>query len=439
MSRLKRTAVSAGILTLLLFVAVPAGGAPALQKGDRASYDLSVSVSFLQSCGPIVGSSAGNEIVCPMTATLPFSVNSNGTLGWEVTGLNATTASLNVTRDVSILSGDTSARLSHVTNFNESVNLATRIASILPFIMPEMDQALQMAQTSMASNLPSGASLGSSTSILDSTVPHRPIYTMWWVNGPLKLNQTVPVLVLPTNVTSSSSIDLGGTLGHRTAWTLLFNFSRPILPVDPTVSSLSPIPVGDDMESAFTFNYDQTSDLLLTATANIHLGFGEEMTIPPTPCDSSMSATPCPAPAQPTIIMREIGIDVQASLKLASTTVDMSHPMAQATSSQGGNDGSQSGMGSGSGSSAGTGTGSGTGSGSTTATGSGATGATSGAGQPASNQGGPTSSLQSTLRLPWIYGLLGILAAAVIGAGVWIARGRMKRTATVASGTQLSI
>src|SRR5690348_1861968 len=151
MNRLKRTSVTAGILTLLLLAAVPAVGAPALQKGDRTSYDLSVSVSFLQSCGPIVGSSASNAIVCPMIAPLPFSVDFNATLGWQGTGLNATTASLNVTRDISMQSGDTTARVSHVTSFNESINLATRIASILPFIMPEMDQALQMAQT-MVSN-----------------------------------------------------------------------------------------------------------------------------------------------------------------------------------------------------------------------------------------------------------------------------------------------
>src|SRR5438876_12271919 len=74
------------------------------------------------------------------------------------------------------------------------------------------------------------------------------------------------------------------------------------------------------------------------------------MTIQPIPCNNSVSATSCPASFGPTTIIREFGISIRASLRLASTTLDLSHPMTQSTQSQNGNSGSQSGAGSGTGS-----------------------------------------------------------------------------------------
>jgi cobalamin biosynthesis Mg chelatase CobN len=127
--------------------------------------------------------------------------------------------------------------------------------------------------------------------------------------------------------------------------------------------------------------------------------------------------------------MREFGIDIQASLKLVSTTLDLSHPMTQSASSQNGNGGSQSGAGSGSG----PGTSAGGDSGSRTG------GTTTGTGQPTSNQGQPKSPLGSANWLPWVYGLLGIAAVAIVGSGVWIARRRIKKTSTKTSTVQLSI
>jgi hypothetical protein len=176
------------------------------------------------------------------------------------------------------------------------------------------------------------------------------------------------------------------------------------------------------LEFAFTFNYDKSSDLLLSASANTHFGFGEETTIQPVPCNS-VSAIACPASSSPTTIMREFGIDIQASLKLVSTTLDLSHPMTQSTSSQNGNGGSQSGAGSGTGSGSGPGTSTGGDSGSGTG------GTTSGTGQPTSNQGQPKSLPGSANWLPWVYGVFGIVAVAIVGSGVWIARRRMKTTA----------
>src|SRR2546428_3791907 len=132
---MRLTRLSLGALTLLLLVAVPVNAVPALHTGSQTSYDLSVSISFLQSCAPIMSSTLSARIVCPMIAMLPPSVNINGTLAWIVTDLNANIADVNVTRDITVSSGETVTPLTHHTwSFNESINLATRIATILPFI-----------------------------------------------------------------------------------------------------------------------------------------------------------------------------------------------------------------------------------------------------------------------------------------------------------------
>jgi hypothetical protein len=183
-----------------------------------------------------------------------------------------------------------------------------------------MEQALQLAQTSMTASLATGVSWSSPVSTLDDTMMHRPLYTMWWVNGPLKLNQTIPVLVLLTNVTGTSNVDLGGTLGTRSAWKLAFNVSRPMLPPDSVATSPSLNLFGGNLELAFTFDYDQTSDLLLRASATVQLGFGEQTTIQPNPCNSSSLSTLCSATSGSITIMREFGIDFQASLKLTGTS-----------------------------------------------------------------------------------------------------------------------
>src|SRR5439155_19481652 len=401
---MRRRWITIGALTLIFLIAVPVGAAPCLQKGAHTSYNLSASISFLQSCEAFGVSTSTNTIVCPMIASMPSTVDTNGTLDWTVIDLNSTTASLNVTRDLTAASDvGVSSTAYSPRSFNESINLATRIVTLIPLIMPEMEQVLQMAQTTMTSSLPTSVNWSSSMSTLESTMVSRPLYTMWWVNGPLKLNQTIPVLAFPTNVTRASSVDLGGTLGTRTAWSMVFSLSRPSIHADPTATSLSTIPFGNNLELALTFNYDKTSDLLLSASANIHFGFGEETTIQSAPCDNSVSSIACPVSNTPTAIMREFGIDIQASLKLASTTLDLSQPMTQSTSSQNGNSGSRSAAGSGSG--PGTSTG-------------GDSGTTSGTGQPTSNQGQPKSPLMSANWLPWLYGILGIVAAATVGTGI---------------------
>jgi len=101
------------------------------------------------------------------------------------------------------------------------------------------------------------------------------------------------------SVTGSTSLDLGGSIGTRSAWTLAFPRIGSPLPPDPMTTMASTIPITNNFGFALTFNYDQTSDLLLSASADIHLGFGEETFIPPAPCSPSSTTAPaltvCPA------------------------------------------------------------------------------------------------------------------------------------------------
>ena len=433
---MRLTRLSLGALTLLLLIAVPVNAVPDLHAGSQTSYNLSVSVSLLQSCAPILSSTLSAGIVCPMIAMISPSLNINGTLGWIVTDLNSTTATLNVTRDITTSSGETITPATHRTgNFNESIDLATRIATMLPFIEPEMDQALQMVQTNIGATMPTGTSWGPTMPGLDVTMMRQPLHTMWWVNGPLKVNDTVPVLVFPTNVTGSTSLDLGGSIGTRSAWTLAFPRTGSPLPPDPMTTMASTIPITNNFGFALTFNYDQTSDLLLSTSADMHLGFGEEIFIPPAPCSSSATIAPAltVCPDAPIPVMRQFGIDVQASLKLTSTTLDLSQrstPTSVSASSSGSSSGSGSGTGTGFGQGLGIGSGQGSSSGSNSGSGSGynpGAGSTpTGAGQPSNNPAQSKPATQSASLVPWMFGILGIIAAAIMGSAVLIARRRIK-------------
>jgi hypothetical protein len=158
--------------------------------------------------------------------------------------------------------------------------------------------------------------------------------------------------------------------------------------------------------------------------------------------------------------MREFGVEVQASLELTSTTLDLSQRLTP-TSGSGSSSGSSSGSRAGSGAGSATGSGSSSGTGTRSSQGAGAgpgagpnprsnpgsgsgsnpgsSGTTGGAGQPTNNPAQSKPATQSAGVLPWIYGIMGIVAAAVISSSVWIARSRMKNTSSKITTARSSI
>src|SRR5438105_11710436 len=93
---MRLTSLSLGALTFLLLVAVPVNAAPDLHAGSQTSYNLSVSVSLLQSCAPVLSSTLSAGIVCPMIAMISTSLDVNETLAGIVTELNPIRATPNV-------------------------------------------------------------------------------------------------------------------------------------------------------------------------------------------------------------------------------------------------------------------------------------------------------------------------------------------------------
>lgn len=440
---MKVTVSAVGILALILLAAVPVGGSSMLQVGSRATYDLKATISFQPTvCETTSSPTVDPNIIveCPLIAVVPMSININGTLGWTATGLNANTVNLNVTRDVTISSEDLMIPAIHRTgSFNESINLATRIISIMPFLKTEMDDALQMAQSSTMAPLPTGVDPTAAMTIVESRMlEQHPVYTMWWINGTPAQGQKIPVLIFNTTVKGPTTVNLGA-LGNRPAWALVFNLTSP--GPQPEMSVVSPVPAG--LRAVFTFNYDQKSDLLLSASVDIHIEF-VAMIPQSTQCTMVPATTmnSCVSPDSSVMIPSSSGFNINATLTLASTSLNLDQPIGSTGSSGGtSSSGSGSGTGSGSGSGSGTGTGSGSGSGtgSGTGSGSGSTGSTGTGSGPGTGSGsgsgsGSGNTPKSTANVPsnglpsWLYWILGVVAVAIVATGLTISRRRRAKT-----------
>ncbi len=413
--------VPVGLVALMLLVVVPVGGASPLQSGSSATYKLSVSISFPQpTCETESTGSLPSVIYCPMIATVPFTLDINGTLGWTATYVNSTTAILNVTRDVSIspMDGLTMPAFRSVNRLNESINLATRQASIMPFLIPEMEQALRLAQTNMAASLPSSTDWTTSTNAISSIALRRPLfYTMWWVNGTLQTGDIVPVLVFPTNVTGSTTVNVAG-LGPRPAWNLTLSLPRLFPAPDPL--STYTMPVGDTFHTDFSFIYDSQSDLLLAATANIHIGFFDEVPYTANQCATTTMTTCTSTTSYDSITS---GLDIKTTLTLSNTNLSLDQHVGDSPPPSTGDSPSSSGNGPGTGPS----TNGGTNGGSTGGTTSNSGGSqNSGSGQSPGSQS--TAPRPASPGFPWLYWILGLVAVAIVVTSIFFARRRRMET-----------
>jgi hypothetical protein len=416
---MRHASIPVALLTLILIIVVPVGAAPSLQVGSSATYKVSITISFSPpSC--ITSPSSGSQtsiVYCPVDDTSLPSIEINGTVGWTATRLNDTTAVLNLTHSLATFLADnlTTPIFRNNGSSNESINLTNRTISIIPLIMPEMDQALQ--------SLPSMSSWTASVNRVTSAVWARPsIHTMWWVNGPLKLNETIPVLVFPATVTGSTSLNLG-SIGTRTAWTLNYNLTRSS--AEQSTAGVYPIPSGDNLLASFSFNYDQQSDLLLSAAANIHLGFPMPIPYQPNPCTST-STLYCPESSSFTTL--QSGINIQATLTLAKTNLSLDHRLGSTSGSDHGSTGSAGGSG---GPSQGTNSGSGN-NGNNGGTGTGPNGGANPGITPQSTGAKPSTGIS------WIYWIIGIIAVAIIVTGIFFARRRAGKSRSQAPATQSS-
>ncbi len=62
-------------------------------------------------------------------------------------------------------------------------------------------------------------------------------YTVWWMNGPLKVGSTVEVLTIQSAVRGSESVNLGPSLGRHDAWTVSYENSEASNQTKPSSQS----------------------------------------------------------------------------------------------------------------------------------------------------------------------------------------------------------
>lgn len=249
---------------------------------------------------------------------------------------------------------------------------------------------------------------------------------MWWINDPasLKVNDTVPVLVFPTNVTGSTSINLG-PLGTRPAWTLTFA-PRPFSQVESYALSNSTFRF--DYGATFTFNYDQKSGVLLSTSVSIHFGIEESISSQSSGC-TTLSNPPIAWCNDGSVVTESCGFNLNSSLILSRTNLNLDHTMSSggssATTSSGSNNSAGSSTGLGSGNDSGNGQGSSSGSG---------TGTNNGSGSGSNPGSTPLSSspAPSTRIAPWIYLILGLVPVAIVGSALWMARRRSRKNSPAA-------
>ena len=194
-------------------------------------------------------------------------VGLTGSLGWKVVGLSSSQANLLVSHDIGLsVSPGFLVTFTPVTesgSFEQSINLSTRVESAgttTSFVMQALSSLLPAISQIISG---SGQYGGSQVSMRD--LSSEPSYTQWWVNGPLTLGSPVQILQGWSSVTGSESLNLGGGIGTRQAWTVTsnltqaFNLNIPNMngPFGPSSAATA------NAKISFEWAFDKSSDILL--------------------------------------------------------------------------------------------------------------------------------------------------------------------------------
>ena len=194
-------------------------------------------------------------MICPAIAN--WLLEANGTVGWNAVSVNETTAVLNDTVSLGFgLPSNTNSTVS--STFIESISLETRRVDV---VQPAYEGML--LQNILAQYFASYA-LNMSDLIRPSSI--SPFYTMWWVQSPLSVGDTVQILTLTTIVNGTRTVELPN-LGSRDAWVMNIHLERNLLAM-PCVLDGSSVPLSSSSFDA-TFAYDRLSGQLLSADFDI--------------------------------------------------------------------------------------------------------------------------------------------------------------------------
>ncbi len=376
-----RVPIVAAVTCLILLLIIPAGAAPTLNLGSTATYQLSASIMTTESCVTDPPSSNFSASFCGAQFPPPrvMRADVDGPVSWTVIGLDKDkVALLNVSHklNVSVSMGIvTLTPFSEEGSFEQSIDLSTRIES--PGTATALLKSLLSAlgRVGSGSFLPPGLTL---SQLLDS----RDVRTTWWVNGPLRLGSPVLVLTGVASVQGSETLNLPGGLGSREAWIVASKFSQSFSATSPPPSVSS---TNASLAISLQFDYSKTSDLLLKSDHTINTLSVTQTTFPPGPvvCDPFS----CFPTLIPIIVTRTMEATIKISLQLVSTNIDLS-----SRTNPPGTPGSG-----------------------TPPPGGSTLPPTGGTGTP------PGGGAQAAV-FPWVYGIGWVIAAALVGGGLWVAR-----------------
>lgn len=259
-------------------------------------------------------------LLCTSTMPTPIQVDLNGNVIWTVVGLSVSQANLNVTHKTSV-SISVFAPVKESGSFEQSINLSTRVespgttTSIVKSLLTSMLTALSRASLATGASIPGIQTMLSSQS-------SGPDYTMWWVNGPLSNGSPVQILHGWSSVTGSEDLNLGTSIGTRSAWIVTSQLSQAV-----NLTSPNPInmlgPPSTSMLAArlrLLWSYDKTADLLLRNdnTINVATRGVTQETI------NNCTQTGC---AQiPLTVTRNMSLAFNLALSLASTNLRQLSP-----------------------------------------------------------------------------------------------------------------
>jgi plastocyanin len=298
----------------------------------------------------------GTVVVSQAVAPLPViaSFGANGSIGWNVAGLDQKDALLGVNHKITVYDQTTSPQ-SLVYNesgvFEQSIDLGTREES--PSTIGLL-QSLPFGLSFYGFNNGYGYGFGG----YGYPGPYgyypgpfynfQPVHTLWWVNGPLDNGSVVELLTGYASVTGSKAITLGSGLGTQNAWTVTSVYAQNsnqaqqqssnnfyYCPFGPYFGGPQPQPQCYVSQSNFAValsaDYGQHSDLLVGFSSTIS---SLTQTTTEYPAGSTVygsnngyynNGIPITAPIS---IIRTVSSKLTFTLSLSSTNLDLSKRMA---------------------------------------------------------------------------------------------------------------
>jgi plastocyanin len=273
--------------------------------------------------------------ISPQLSPLPITIS--GSMGWNVVGLDKSTAVLNVTYALSVTVDDIPiAPVSESGSFQQSIDLSTRVQSLGSVADMAGNLVLPLLGLALSGTTSPGIS---SSSALSSKMPT--IYTVWWVNGPLSSGSPVQILSGYSSVQGAETVNLAA-VGPRAAWVVSSNVEESLSIIAPQLGSLmnpagpgGPLSTNDaNARLALRFDYDQSSDLLLSSSGTAFMTASSTNAYPTgsTLCGTSGQ---CTTVSTLTTVSRVMTTSVSASLTLSGTNLNLDSRMGSSATQRG--------------------------------------------------------------------------------------------------------